>query len=389
MTAPAPFRIDPELQALIAPLSDDERDQLEANLRRDGCRDPLVVWADAALLVDGHNRFDICSRHAIPFEITSIAFEDRTAARVWVRWNQLGRRNLTDDQRAMQVAGLVDDLAAQSKKARAQAGRRAGGDATPEQQVERNRSRDTASRKRSDKTSVRTTTSKRARVSERKVKQAAALKKRAPELAEQVTAGAVTLAEAVRQTKPAIRAQQLAETIWPEGKYGVMLADPPWKPDEGLLDPTRRIENQYPTMTLAELVAERPKIDARALEDCVLLLWTTTQKLGDAIALVDAWGFTVKSGAVWIKDSIGMGYWFRGRHELVILATRGTPRTPLEADRPDSVITAPRRGHSEKPDELYALAERMFPTVPKVELFARANRPGWARATNEIELRSA
>ena len=383
------IRVDPEFRALIAPLSDDEREQLETNLVRDGCREPLVVWATEGVLLDGHNRYEICTRRGVRFGVSRLDVPTRVDARVWIRWNQLGRRNLTDDQRAMQVAGLVEDLTAISKKARAQAGRRAGGDATPEQKA--NRSVDTASSKRSATPAerVRTTTSKRARVSERKVKQAATLKQRSPELAEKVTAGEVTLVEAMRQTKPAVRAQRLAETIWPTGKYGVILSDPAWKPDEGLLDPSRRIENQYPTMTLAELVAWRPRVDALALDDCVLLMWTTTQKLADAIALVDAWGFAVKSGAVWIKDSIGMGYWFRGRHELVILATRGKPRTPLEADRPDSVITAPRRGHSEKPDELYTLIERMFPSVPKVEMFARATRPGWAHATNEADLRPA
>ena len=180
-----------------------------------------------------------------------------------------------------------------------------------------------------------------------------------------------------------------AAAVWPEGKYGLILADPPWKPDDGLLDPTRRIENQYPTLTLEELVALRERVDALAHDDCVLVMWTTTQKLGEAATLIEAWNFVVKSGAVWIKPSIGMGYWFRGRHELLVLATRGTPSTPLDADRPDSVITAARRGHSEKPDEVYALLERMFPRVPKVEIFARAERTGWSHGTNESKLRSA
>jgi N6-adenosine-specific RNA methylase IME4 len=192
-----------------------------------------------------------------------------------------------------------------------------------------------------------------------------------------------------RLMKPAARAKQLAEAIWPEGRYGIILGDPPWRPTEGLLDPTRQIENQYPTLPLQDLIALRPRVEALALDDCVLCLWATTQKLFEAVILIEAWGFTVQSGAVWIKPSIGMGYWFRGRHELLVLATRGNPMTPLEADRPDSVITAARAGHSEKPDEVYALIERMFPVVPKVEIFARAERPGWARATNELALRSA
>lgn len=379
----AAIQIDRGFRQLIAPLSVDERDQLEANLvAAKGARDPLVVWD--GLLLDGHNRYEICRRLDLPFKIRTVTLPDRTAARIWIRWNQLGRRNLTDDQRAMQVAGLVEDLAAQSRHARAatavdvreqKAGRRpiSGDAAAPKIKQER----------------VRAKTSKRARVSERKVKRAQLLKRRAPALAKKVAAGALTLVEAVRQIKPQIRAEKLAAAVWPEGKYGVMLADPPWRPDEGLLDPTRRIENQYPTLTLPEIVALAPQVAALAAADCVLLLWATTQKIAEATAVIEAWGFTVKSGAVWIKNSIGMGYWFRARHELLILATRGAPMTPLEANRPDSVIVADRKGHSEKPDVVYRLIEQMFPGVPKVELFARAQREGWAHGTNESALRSA
>jgi N6-adenosine-specific RNA methylase IME4 len=381
----AAIRIDREFRRLIAPLSDDERAQLEANLiAAGGARDALIVWN--GLLLDGHNRYDICTRLGLSYRVERVRLDDRRAARIWIRWHQLGRRNLTDDQRAMQVAALVDELAAQSRIARAVKARSAVVSRHPTKR--KPDSVDAASTK-SDKRRLRTKTSKRARVSERKVKQAQAVTKRAPKLAAQVSAGEVSLADAVRQLKPQARADKLAATIWPDGKYGVVLADPPWKPDDGLLDPTRRIENQYPTATLAELAAMRPHVDAIALDDCVLLLWTTTQKLAEAVSLIDAWGFVVKSGAVWIKPRVGMGYWFRGRHELLVLATRGNPMTPLEADRPDSVISAPRRAHSQKPDELYAIVERMFPNVPKAELFARATRQGWARGTNEQTLRSA
>lgn len=199
------------------------------------------------------------------------------------------------------------------------------------------------------------------------------------------------------ELRAALRAaRHAARTIdrdWPEGKYGVILADPPWRPDEGLLDPTREIENQYPTLTLGELIALDEHVKGIAATDCVLLLWTTTQKIAEAVEVVDAWGFTVKSGAVWVKDTSGMGYWFRGRHELLVLATVGHPATPLEGDRPDSVIVAPRRGHSQKPDEQYALVERMFPGVPKIELFAReckARPVTWATWGNEaIAVRGA
>jgi N6-adenosine-specific RNA methylase IME4 len=64
---------------------------------------------------------------------------------------------------------------------------------------------------------------------------------------------------------------------------------------------------------------------------------------------------------------------------LLYVATRGEFPPPVETERPDSVIEAPRGRHSEKPDAVYELVERLWPNAARVELFARQARPGWAR----------
>lgn len=93
------LRIDPDFHAYVPALSEEERAQLEENLVAEGCRDPLVVWGD--VIVDGHNRFEICSRLNIPFQTVEKDFADRDAALDWMDANQLGRRNLTPDQRRL------------------------------------------------------------------------------------------------------------------------------------------------------------------------------------------------------------------------------------------------------------------------------------------------
>ena len=90
------IRIDPGFQSLVPPLSADELAQLEANILADGCRDPLVTWHGA--IIDGHNRYAICSRHGIEFETVEMEFPSREAAEDWMDANQLGRRNLSKDQ---------------------------------------------------------------------------------------------------------------------------------------------------------------------------------------------------------------------------------------------------------------------------------------------------
>jgi MT-A70 len=77
------------------------------------------------------------------------------------------------------------------------------------------------------------------------------------------------------------------------------------------------------------------------------------------------------------------GYWVRNQHEILIIASRGDMPAPLPANRPPLVIAAPRREHSRKPDEVYALIERMYPGLPRIELFARQRWPGWDAWGNE------
>jgi hypothetical protein len=86
------LRIDAEFQKLIPPLADEERKQLEENILKDGCRDPLVVWD--GVLIDGHNRHEICSKAGVKFQTKSMTFASRDEAKLWIIDNQFGRRNL-------------------------------------------------------------------------------------------------------------------------------------------------------------------------------------------------------------------------------------------------------------------------------------------------------
>lgn len=83
------LKTDEEFKHLIRPLLRKEYLQLEQNLLADGCRDPIVVWHD--VIVDGHNRYEICMRHGIPFDTKDMEFECREAAIAWICANQLGR----------------------------------------------------------------------------------------------------------------------------------------------------------------------------------------------------------------------------------------------------------------------------------------------------------
>ena len=115
--------IDPEFKGLIPPLGVDERLQLEQNiLTARKCHDAIITWE--GIIIDGHNRYEICVNHGIEFEIREMDFPSREAAKVWILENQLARRNLTDAMR-IEIALLKADLIRKKAKMKQS---RAGGD---------------------------------------------------------------------------------------------------------------------------------------------------------------------------------------------------------------------------------------------------------------------
>lgn len=84
--------IDNEFKSLIPPLTDDEYDGLRDSILSEGCRDALVLWGNT--LIDGHNRYEICEKHGIPFKTIQKDFDSRDAVIEWIILNQFGRRNL-------------------------------------------------------------------------------------------------------------------------------------------------------------------------------------------------------------------------------------------------------------------------------------------------------
>lgn len=89
---------DPEFQSLIPPLTEEELAGLKESLLRDGCLDPLIVWGGQNILLDGHNRKEICDSFGIDYDVRELEFDSRSEAADWIDGHQLGRRNLTPEQ---------------------------------------------------------------------------------------------------------------------------------------------------------------------------------------------------------------------------------------------------------------------------------------------------
>lgn len=152
--------------------------------------------------------------------------------------------------------------------------------------------------------------------------------------------------------------------------YQIIYADPPWRYDFSK-DNSDKIENHYPTMNIEDICS----IPVPAGDNCILFMWATAPKLLEAIKVLDAWGFTYKTNAVWDKGWVGMGYWFRGQHEILIIGTKGKVSPPKAELRISSVIKCKKGKHSEKPETVRKYIEKCYPNCSKLEMFARPNTP--------------
>lgn len=207
------------------------------------------------------------------------------------------------------------------------------------------------------------------------------------ELAESGVAASVQKAHETRQRerekeererrREELRAEREAAPM-PERKYEIVYADPPWRYEHSKTE-SRAIENQYPTMGLDEIKA----VKVPATENATLVMWATSPKLREALEVMEAWGFGYRTCMVWVKDKIGMGYYARQQHELVLIGRKGEPPVPEAENRPPSVFYSGRSQHSAKPESFYEVLETMYPRESKVELFARSARDGWDAWGNE------
>jgi len=106
--------IDPEFKNLIEPLMHDEFEGLEKNILAHGCLDTIKIWND--IIIDGHNRYDICQKHNIPYITKTIEFQSRNDAKIWIIKNQFDRRNLSAWQRGQMALELKEIFSEKAKE---------------------------------------------------------------------------------------------------------------------------------------------------------------------------------------------------------------------------------------------------------------------------------
>jgi N6-adenosine-specific RNA methylase IME4 len=166
--------------------------------------------------------------------------------------------------------------------------------------------------------------------------------------------------------------------------FSIIYADPPWRYEHPPIGASgRSIEEKYPTMSLEEICA-LPVGDLFS-EDATLYLWATAPKLPECLKVMESWGFNYRTNAVWDKEIIGTGYYFRNQHEILLVGRRGDMPPPEGGAQHSSVCRERRTKHSVKPAYYRDMLDAYYPGVDKLELFARGSRPrdGWTFWGNE------
>lgn len=173
----------------------------------------------------------------------------------------------------------------------------------------------------------------------------------------------------------------------PEGIFDVIYADPPWRYDFDV--DSRATEDHYPTLTVKKICKLRDKHNVHIQDkfdvNAILFLWATAPKLNEAFEVIRDWGFIYKTNMVWVKDKIGLGWYCRNQHELLLIAEKGDMPLPEANVRSASVLNYPRTTHSTKPPELYHLIETWYPGRRYLEVFGINNaRPNWSVFGNNL-----
>ncbi|MFZ3046510.1 MAG: MT-A70 family methyltransferase [Desulfatirhabdiaceae bacterium] len=364
------YKINEKFKCLIPPLSDSEYQLLEENILKDGCRDPLVIWSGT--IIDGHNRYAICTKHGLPFKTTPLDFNSDEDAEDWIDKNQLGRRNLNPDQMSLLRGRRYNRL----KNAQ-------GGDHKSKDQndtlinsaesLSNQHGVSPATIKRDGLFACAVETVKKIEpdIERRVIKNEAPPKKEIikaaklmedhPEMATAIIRGEKKTSDVIREIRRAEIVTKLEDIKVKEvkaasGVYDVIVIDPPWpmqkierdvRPNQSGLD--------YPTMSEEEL----SKLEIPCADDCHVWVWTTQKFLPMALSLLSKWSLKYVCTFVWHKPGgfqpIGLPQF---NCEFCIYARKGTPQF-IDTRAFMTCFEAPRGEHSEKPGAFYDVVRRV------------------------------
>lgn len=361
------LKINPEYEKIVPYIKNDEYSELKESIKTDGLHHSIVINQDGVIL-DGHHRYKICKELGIEPKTEIKTFSDILKEKKYVIVSNLKRRQLNDFQKS-ELGFELEKVEKEEAKKRYESIMPKKGEkgfkpmlASIDANIKKGKTSEIVSKK----AGLSTKTYERAK----KI-----IKEGTEEIKDKLRKGQVSINYAHKQIK---RKESHSKTPdLPKGQFDVLLADPPWPYDIN----TRGSPDEHYNVMKNDDIYNLPVPSAN---NCILFLWATAPKLIEALNTIKNWGFKYKTHAIWIKDKIGTGYYFRGQHELLLIGEKGDMPVPEEKNRAPSIFQAPRNEHSRKPELVYELIEKMYPNRKYLEIFARNQRPNWTSWGNEI-----
>jgi N6-adenosine-specific RNA methylase IME4 len=348
--------IDPEFKSLIPPLTADEYEGLRNSILSEGCRDAIITWN--GVIVDGHNRYEICTSQNIPFNTQEREFNTRDDAIIWISENQLSRRNLPIVDQVLLRDKIREVL---NKRGKENISANEGG-TKPSFQI---------SEKRINATKE---IAGLVGVSHDTVSKVWKIKDKAPEKIQDIRDGKTTINRVYNEIKQKEQQDNKPEAPeFPQGKYRCIVIDPPWDIKKVIRD-ERPNQGAFPYATLTDEEIKALPIQTIADENCHLYLWTTHKKLPAALEIVKEWGFKYQCLMTWVKNVGFTPFSWMYSTEHVLFCKKGNLDLLRKGMRLD--FSAKVREHSRKPDEFYNIVLEASPG-PAIDLFSRELREGF------------
>lgn len=338
----------------------DEFEALKADILENGLLEP--IWVHQGKIVDGRNRYRACEETGV--EPLYREWDGRGSLVAFVVSLNLKRRHLTSSQKAMVALEVEKALAVEAK-------------ANQKMGFEKIQNPIHAAEQAADIVGT----------NQKYVSDAKVIQAKAPDIAERVRSGELTIPKAKAEINRRERDEFLQDHVdirVPDGKYQTIVIDPPWQMEKILREVApNQVGFEYPTMT-TEQIKDFPIPAEVADTDCHLFMWTTQKYLPSALEILEAWGFRYVFTMVWHKPGGFQPFNLPQYNcEFVVYGRKGTPEF-VDLKAFPTCFDAPRREHSRKPDEFYSLIERVAPG-PRIDIFSREKRDGFDQYGNETE----
>lgn len=338
----------------------DELRALAEDIKTNGLLFPIVILDD--MVLDGRNRLAACESTGVEPRFETFAGDDPLA---YVVSSNLLRRHLGYDQRVGLALKLLPNLELEAAKRE-----RASTKMDPVAISQQGWTGGSAAR-----------AAELTHTGARQVAALAPLARKNPKLPDDLLAGRTTVAkvrkkvrrEALKKQKDDIDAGRV---VLPPGVFQVIVVDPPWPYGTEYNPDGRRAASPYPEMSLAEI----GNLKLPADDNCVLWLWTTHAFMRASFPILDQWGFREVAILTWKKNRMGLGSWLRSQTEFCVMAVKGHPKVLLS--KQTTIIEAPVREHSRKPDGFYHLVESLC-IGRRLDFFSREPRDGWEQFGSE------